>query len=117
MHKRETKEGVQVLKPDGKRLDTAKGKGSGGVVVPGPGARKPVAPTPEPRTPDEGQALHLDHPGPDAVAGIQAAQFRKGEKPAPDAGPDKPPRSSSTSLAIFLALVGLMALIILALIM
>jgi hypothetical protein len=49
--------------------------------------------------------------------GLETVQFRKDEKPAPDAGPDRQPRSSSTSLAIFLALVGLVALMILVLVM
>lgn len=98
MHKRETREGTQALTPEGKRTGTAKNGCSSGVVIQGPGSRDPVAPV-------QGRTR------------LEAVQFRKGEKPAPDAGPDKPPRSSSTSLAIFLALVGLMALIILALIM
>ena len=98
MHKRETREGTHALTPDGNRSGTAKNEGSSGVVIQGPGSRDPVAPV-------QGRT------------GLETVQFRKGEKPAPDTGPDKPPRSSSTSLAIFLALVGLMALIILALIM
>lgn len=115
MHKRETREGIQVLTPDGRQLGTIKDPVSRGVVVQGPGAPSPVVP--QPKTLGTGQDLARNRTDSDAIAGVQAMQFRKGEKSSPDAPPEKPHRSSSTSLAIFLALVGLMALIILALIM
>lgn len=98
VHKRETSEGTLAHTPDGKRLRVVKKGSFSGVGIEGAGSRDPVVPA-------------QDRPR------LEAVQFRKGEKPAPDAGPDKPPRSPSTSLAIFLALVGLVALIILALIM
>lgn len=94
VHERETRERAQLLTPDKGR----RGTDQSSVVAPGSRDRSGANSS--------------------AIAGVQAIQFRKGERSAPETGPDKPPRSSSmTSLAIFLALLGLMALIILALIM
>lgn len=98
MHERETREGTQLLTPDKGRRRTVKGTDQSSAVAPGSRDRNGA--------------------DPNAIAGVQAMQFRKGERSAPETGPDKPPRSSSmTSLAIFLALIALMALIILVLIM
>ena len=106
---------MQVL-PDGRQLGPAKGQDPLGVIVPGPGARNPAVP--DSGVPGTGQELHRNRTDPDAIAGVQTVQFRKGEKSSPDAPPpEKPHRSSSTSLAIFLALVSFMALIILVLMM
>ncbi len=98
MHKRETREETQLLTPGGKRSSASKNGASGNVAAQRSRNHDPVAPIP-------------------GRTGLETVQFRKEDKPVPDAGPDKPPRSSSTSLAIFLALVGLVALMILVLIM
>jgi hypothetical protein len=95
---RETREETQLLTPDGKRSSASKNGPSGNVAVQRSRNHDRVAPIP-------------------GRTGLETVQFRKDEKPAPDAGPDRQPRSSSTSLAIFLALVGLVALIILVLVM
>lgn len=108
VHERETRERTQLLTPDKKARRTVEGTDQSAAVEQGLGPR------------DRGAKGDTRRNGiePSAITGVQAQQFRKGERPAPETGPDKPPRSSSmTSLAIFLALLGLMALIILALIM
>lgn len=109
MHERETREGTQLLTPDERHRGTVEGTDQSAAVEQGLG----------PRDRDDAKGdTRRNGIEPSAITGVQAMQFRKGERPAPETGPDKPPRSSSmTSLAIFLALLGLMALIILALIM
>ena len=115
MQKRGTAQGMQVLTSDGEFLGTIEDDAPDGFILRTSGGNGNMVTLPELWIADIDDRVHLNRTGAEAAAGWQAMQFRKSDKPSPETGRDRPQRTSPAAWLIFLALLGVVLLVILAL--